>query len=88
VKTVLTSQDEATQIRMNLDAPSQVSVNVQTLKKKVIRQIVNARFDAGDHIFLWDGRDDNNALVTAGIYELIISVNGTVKARQNITVSR
>ena len=73
IVTVKAHQDDspfcsAQRIRFELMQPAYVAVRVITPLGAVVRQLAAQELSAGEHTFLWDGRDDRGADAGSGIY--------------------
>jgi hypothetical protein len=58
----------STEIAYDLPEPSEVNVEIFDLLGKHVRTLVNQRQAAGRYAVSWDGRDDNNLLVSNGVF--------------------
>lgn len=59
---------ETTAISFALEERGSVTLGVHDLTGRLIRTLLNAPLDAGDHTVVWDGNDDSGRRVAAGIY--------------------
>ncbi len=57
-----------TSIPFSLDAESHVDLSIYNVMGQKIRTLVNGSLSAGSHIIQWNGCDDHNRFVSAGIY--------------------
>ena len=55
-----------------LDAPAQVSVELYTIQGSAVRVLQNRFETTGTHEILWDGRNNEGASVTNGVYFYIL----------------
>lgn len=53
---------------LQLDEPSDLTVQVVTPMGKVVKKMAAGRFSAGEHCFYWDGRDNHGVVVNGGVY--------------------
>jgi hypothetical protein len=58
----------ATQIAYKLPEPGVVSLKIYNIKGELVRTLVNEYKPAGDHIAIWNGKDDAGMEVASGIY--------------------
>jgi hypothetical protein len=58
----------STTIRFSLEAPQRVSLEIFNQKGQKVRILLDAVLPAGNHLSVWDGRDDNGSGVSSGIY--------------------
>jgi spore coat protein A len=68
------SQTPNTQIRFLLPAAGSVGIRIFNVLGQEIRNLGTNRFEAGDIVLPWDGRDDRGSLVPSGVY--FYRVNG------------
>lgn len=57
-----------TQIRFQLPEPTQVRLEIYNLLGQRVRTLVQDKLNPGYHLVMWDGRDENGAPVSSGIY--------------------
>jgi len=53
--------------------PAEIEINIYDITGRKIRTVVNERRDLGEHTIIWNGKDDNGADCSAGIYFAKIS---------------
>jgi len=58
----------STTIRMNLPERGFTSLTVYSITGQKVRNLVAAPLAAGEHRFVWDGRDDSGSHVSSGMY--------------------
>jgi len=74
----------STQISFNLAAPSQVELEIYNVAGQRIRTLISSAMPAGHHEAEWDGRDDNNAVVSSGIYLYKLTADGVSQSRRMV----
>jgi subtilisin family serine protease len=57
-----------TTIRFSLESTQPVSLEIFNQKGQKVRTLLDASLPAGNHLSVWDGRDDNGTGVSSGIY--------------------
>ncbi|MEO0092412.1 MAG: Calx-beta domain-containing protein, partial [candidate division WOR-3 bacterium] len=57
-----------TQIRWQIPRESRVTISVYDATGRIVKTLVNDRFNAGYYSTLWNGTDNNNRKVASGIY--------------------
>jgi hypothetical protein len=57
-----------TNIKYEIPANDWVQISVFNLKGQLVRKLVNSQQSAGRYNILWDGKNDNGAIVSSGIY--------------------
>ncbi len=50
------------------DSPAMVSLKIYDLLGREVRTLVNKKLTAGMHLYLWDGKDDQNKQMPSGVY--------------------
>ncbi len=58
----------ATTISYNLLEDSHVSINIYNIKGQKVKNMLNSDMTAGEHIVVWEGRDESGKTVSSGIY--------------------
>ncbi len=64
-----------------------VSLMIYDLRGKRVRTLADAKFEAGRHHVVWDGRDDRGAAVTSGVYIYTLKA-GEKRTSRKMTVLR
>ena len=64
----------ATEIHFSLHAGSQVVLDVYDLRGRVVRNLINDEYTAGDYSVGWDGRDNAGRQVASGTYFARINI--------------
>jgi len=65
----------STTIRFDLPVASKILLTIYNPLGQKVRELVDGRFDAGQHQITWDGRDDFSHQVASGVYFLKLSIN-------------
>jgi flagellar hook assembly protein FlgD len=55
-------------ITFELDQAAFVDIRITTPLGAVVRQLAARELESGQHMFLWDGNDDNGQSVGSGVY--------------------
>lgn len=71
-----------TNILLELDQPSTVSISIYNLKGQKVRQLCHQFFSEGYQIIEWDGNDDNHRLVASGIYFYQVKTDHSTKTKK------
>jgi len=58
----------STQIAFGLKEPGWVALTIYDVSGRVVRELANGEFEAGNHICTWDGKDSRGASVASGVY--------------------
>lgn len=72
-----------TMLRFSLREAAMVDLAVFNLKGELIRRLVSAGMDAGEHDIIWDGRDRGGMALASGVY-LVRFVAGDVSMTQRL----
>ncbi len=62
-------------IRYVLPASGEVEVYVSDIAGRIVRHLLRAKQEAGEHVVLWQGRDDGDVPVASGVYFLRVRSN-------------
>jgi hypothetical protein len=73
-------------IRFTVAAPSRVRVEIHDLAGRRLREVLDARLDAGEQSLRWDGRDASGRTVPAGSYFAVVRVGERLAARRIVFV--
>ena len=65
---VFSSSRVATTISFNLPEDLEVSLDIYNIKGEKIRSLYSGSQQSGNHQYIWNGKDSNNRLVSAGVY--------------------
>ena len=65
-----------TEIRFTLGKASLVRLSVYNLKGQLVRSLLQAEKNTGQHHTVWDGRDDRGKPVASGVYLYRLQANG------------
>jgi len=57
-----------------------VNIDIYNVKGQKVKQLVNDQLQAGQHSYIWNGKDSNNKMVSSGIYLYKLNLNGTAQA--------
>ena len=57
-----------TTIKMSIPKATDINLSVYNLKGQLVKTIVDDFLTAGDHSYVWDGKDQNGTNVSSGIY--------------------
>lgn len=66
----------STTIKFGLPNDTYVELNIYSVTSEKIKSLANGVYSAGYHSVRWDGTNDNNIKVTAGIYIYELQANG------------
>ncbi len=73
----------STQIAYHLKSDSPVVITIYNLKGQLVKSLVNASKDAGEHTAFWDGRDSSGNYCSSGIYSVVMKA-GRHSSSKNI----
>jgi hypothetical protein len=57
-----------TNILYNLKNPTEVTISIFNIRGQKVKTILSANHDSGDHIIIWNGKDELNQPLANGIY--------------------
>jgi hypothetical protein len=64
--------NETSIIGFSLDVPGNISLKIYSLQGIMLRNLSEGRFNEGEHIFTWDGKDSNGIQVSPGLYMIML----------------
>ncbi|NQV19433.1 MAG: T9SS type A sorting domain-containing protein [Armatimonadetes bacterium] len=70
----------STTISFTAEDAENAEIIIYNLKGQKVKQLLSDQLPSGKHSVVWDGTDDNNKLVTSGIYFYKLNVNGKTEA--------
>ena len=59
-----------------------MSLRVYDVLGRRVRQVWQGPLGAGSHRFMWNGRDEADKVVAAGVYIYQVEVDGSVKTKK------
>jgi hypothetical protein len=71
-----------TSIHYSLKERGRVGVSVHDVSGRLVRTLVSGQEDAGDHVVLWDGKDDRGFSVASGIYFCVMETDNLSLSRR------
>ncbi len=71
-----------TTVSFRLDRPGRVELTVFDPAGRRVRTLAAGTFAAGDHGFVWDGRDARGGAAASGIYLVVLRGEGFVESRR------
>ncbi|MCD4828259.1 MAG: C10 family peptidase [Candidatus Cloacimonetes bacterium] len=75
----------STSFRFSQAQPGQVSLTIYDVRGRKVRTLVNRHLPSGEHNIAWDGRDDNGAPVSSGIYLFMVK-SGKITASGKVVL--
>lgn len=75
-------------VSISLDLENKAGVSIQIFSNTgvLVKEIINASFDAGKYSFNWDGKNDQGVNVVPGIYYSVIKTNNDLVTQKMICV--
>ncbi len=73
-------------ISYRLEAAGEVRIVLVNVTGRVVRDLNEGVLPAGDHVFLWDGRDHRGQKLEAGVYWAQLTAGGRATARRVVIV--
>lgn len=71
-----------TRLYFQLPAVQDVKLIIYNIRGQIVRQLLDARMDAGDHVVNWDGRDNSGQPVPTGVYIYRLKAGDYMAARK------
>jgi flagellar hook assembly protein FlgD len=65
-----------------------VTARVTDVRGRVVRTLSERWWDRGAHTLTWDGRSDAGSTAAAGVYFLVVKLNGQRLSTQKLQVLR
>ncbi|MDP8202537.1 MAG: T9SS type A sorting domain-containing protein, partial [Candidatus Tenebribacter burtonii] len=65
-----------TTISFSIQNDSEVNLSIYNIKGQKINTLAHNEFTKGNHSVIWNGIDENNNLVSSGVYLYKLNVNG------------
>ena len=75
-----------TTIGYTLDRAVEVEITIADLAGRIIRRLVAGKRDAGYHHLFWDGKNDQQQMVSSGVYLCRLTAAGAVWTRKMVFV--
>jgi flagellar hook assembly protein FlgD len=63
-----------------------VTLKVYDITGRLVRTLVDANKESGNHMAVWDGRDDRGEKITNGVYFYRLNTNGFTVGRNLILI--
>lgn len=72
---------EETAISFHLNKPGNVKIKIYNIAGRLRRSFEGKNLISGNHVFWWDGRDNQNDLVVSNIYIIAVETENTIKTK-------
>lgn len=76
-----------TEIKFNLPSEGLVELTVFDLSGRSIRNLANHSMTSGEHIFYWDGRDNQGRMLPNGNYFVVLKKDDSILEERTIILS-
>ena len=73
-----------TTISFSIPESGKTELNIYNTKGQCVKQLISAEFTAGKHSVVWNGKDENDKLVSSGIYFYKLTTKNSVVAKRMI----
>ena len=70
--------ERSAELSFTLPRASQVHLTIRDVHGRMLRELVSAELQAGEHSARWDGKDDRGRNAATGVYFATLDVGGTV----------
>jgi len=78
------SRTNSTRIDFSINESDNVLIEIYNMKGQKVKTLTNDFYSANDHSVLWDGTNDNNRIVSGGIYFYKMRTGEDVTAKKMI----
>ncbi|MEI8134082.1 MAG: alkaline phosphatase [bacterium] len=78
------NQDEPVNVNFTVQNSGTVSIDIFNAIGQKVRTLFSGNMEIGDHFMKWDGSDDFNTKVAAGMYVVSVSSEGTTLSQKMI----
>ena len=68
-----------TTVKFNLDSSQNVKLSVYDMSGRLVRELANQHYSAGEHSVVWQGRDSTGRAMSSGNYILHMITNQGVE---------
>jgi|GEM_PF-4353064 len=72
-------------IELSLASSQRVSLNIYNIKGELVKKITEQLFAAGRHQLVWNGRNENGAMVSSGVY-LLKAAGGGIRITRRVAL--
>lgn len=73
-----------TEIHFSLGSMQQVELQIYDILGRMVRSLVHDRFDPGEHVVRWDGKDENGLSVATGVYFYRLAAGAFVQTKKMV----
>ncbi|MEW6618800.1 MAG: FlgD immunoglobulin-like domain containing protein [bacterium] len=77
---------EVTKIPYDLTDSARIEIKIFNIAGELTRRIEESRISAGSYEAIWDGRNDDNDIVSNGVYFYQLHIGGSVVGTKKILV--
>lgn len=74
----------STSIKYNLTKQSDVQIHIYDINGRLVRELQDSNASAGDHIIIWDGKNNSGQYVSSGTYIYQLLADGVSEAKKMI----
>jgi hypothetical protein len=71
-----------TRISFSIPKNENVALSVYNVRGQIVKNLVSDKMEAGDHSITWNGRDNNGAACSSGVYFSRLQVGGQTTVRK------
>lgn len=75
-----------TNIRFNLVSTQKVSLKIYNIMGNLVKTLISSQFSAGEHMAVWDGRNDSGFYVSTGIYFYMLEAGAFTKIKKMMLI--
>ena len=79
--------NRTTTISISLKEPNYIELNIFNVKGKKIRTLIKGKFEAGDHYFIWNGKNDVDQNVSSGLYMNRLIAGDKIQSKKMLLIN-
>ena len=69
-------------VKYNIPENSNVTINIFDLSGGIVKELVKGKYNGGEYIVSWDGKNEDGKLVSSGVYLITFISNNIVEAKK------
>ena len=79
--------NRTTTISISLKEPNYIELKLFNVKGKKIRTLIKGKFEAGDHYFIWNGKNDVGQNVSSGLYINRLQAGDKIQSKKMLLIN-
>jgi len=69
-------------VKYNIPENSNVTIDIFDLSGGIVKELVKGKYNGGEYIVSWDGKNEDGKLVSSGVYLITFISNNIVEAKK------